>query len=304
MGRRVLSHRLLAAGFICAGVFFWTSASRPAAQSDVRERTLYVTAVDRMDEPVEGLGPADFVIREDGIRREVLRVSRATEPIDIAVLVDNASSSDSLIPRVREGMKAFVATLTPTHSVALISLAERPTILVDYTTDSKALLAGTGRLFTMSRAGMTLLDGLVEVSDGMRRREATRAAIVPIVTDGLEFTTHRYRDVIDAITRSGAGFYPITVGRFLLSNDDVVRDRLIILGTSPEMSGGHRFNLFASNAIEATMAKVARQLNSQYKVVYSRPDSLIPPEKTEVTSPRDGMTVHGTPARAATGGTK
>lgn len=304
MGRRVLARRILVAGLACAGVFFWAGASQPAAQGNARERTLFVAAVDRMGNPVEGLGPADFLVREDGTRREVLRVSRATEPIDVAVLVDNASSSEELIPRVREGMKGFIAALTPQHSVVLVALADRPTILVDYTTDPQALLAGTGRLFTMTRSGTTLLDALVEVTNGMRRREATRAAIVPIVTDGIEYTHQHYKDVVDGIVRSGAAFYPITVGTFSATADDAARDRTIVLSTASDASGGQRFDLLSSNAVEATMAKVARQLVSQYRVVYSRPETLIPPEKIQVTTTRPGLTVHGTPARTTTGSTR
>ena len=36
---------------------------------------------DSRGEPVDGLGPTDFVITEDGRRREVLRISKAVEPI-------------------------------------------------------------------------------------------------------------------------------------------------------------------------------------------------------------------------------
>src|SRR5678815_5499134 len=61
-----------------------------------RERTMFVSAVDEKGEPVEGLGPNDFIIREDGAAREVLRVSRAIEPIDIAILVDNSAASEQL----------------------------------------------------------------------------------------------------------------------------------------------------------------------------------------------------------------
>ncbi len=110
-----------------------------------------------------------------------------------------------------------------------------------------------------------------------------------------------YKGVVEAISRSGAGLYPITVGRFVLTNDDTERDRSVVLDTAPKVSGGQRFTLLSSHAIEATLARVARHLTSQYRVVYSRPETLIPPEKIEVTSSQPGLTVHGTPARA-TGG--
>ena len=47
------------------------------AQAGARERTLFVSALDRAASRSKALGPDDFVVSEDGGRREVLRVSRA-----------------------------------------------------------------------------------------------------------------------------------------------------------------------------------------------------------------------------------
>src|SRR5689334_11813836 len=90
-----------------------TLAIRPlGAQGGPRERTMFVSAVDAKGEPVKGLGPDDFVIREDGAQREVLRVTPATEPMDIAILVDDSAASEGVIPRVREGLTAFVNAMS------------------------------------------------------------------------------------------------------------------------------------------------------------------------------------------------
>ena len=45
------------------------------------------------------------------------------------------------------------------------------------------------------------------------------------------------------------------------------------------------------------MQRLARELSSQYKVVYSRPESLIPPEKIEISSARADLTMRGSQAR-------
>ena len=39
--------------------------------------------------------------------REILRVSRAVEPMDIAVLADNSAAADRAIPSLRDGLKGF-----------------------------------------------------------------------------------------------------------------------------------------------------------------------------------------------------
>ena len=51
--------------------------------------------------------------------------------------------------------------------IALIALADRPTVFVEYTSDVARLNEGIGRLFAMSQSGMTLLDGIVETSRGL-----------------------------------------------------------------------------------------------------------------------------------------
>ena len=127
-----------------------------------------------------------------------------------------------------------------------------------------------------------------------------RAAIVAVVTDGTEFTSHHYADVNEALKKSGAAFYPITVGRFELTTDTVDQDRANVLNTAPAATGGRRFDLLISNAVEATMVKVGQILTSQYKVVYNRPETLIPPEKIDVGTSRPDLTASGTPAREAT----
>jgi VWFA-related protein len=270
------------------------------AQAGARERTLFVSASDSRGEPVEGLGPADFVITEDGRRREVLRVSRAVEPMDVAVLADNSAAASRAIPSLRDGLRDFVAAMAGDHQIALIALADRPTIFVDYTSNRMRLEQGIGRLFAMGSSGMTLLDALVEVSDGLRRREATRAVIVPVITTGVEFTNRYGRDVIDSLQQAGVAMHALVIGVLDFASIPE-RERAVVLDAGTRETGGQHVTLLIESAVEQALQKLARQLSSQYKVVYGRPESLIPPEKTEVASGRPGVTMRGTPARGQAG---
>ena len=157
---------------------------------------MFVSAVDREGEPVAGLGPDAFQIREDGVKREVLRVSRATEPIDVAILVDNSAAASDDITFLRSSLSKFVARMAPGNRMAVIALADRPTILVDYTDDTKRLSDAVGRLFPMSQSGMTLLDAIFETTRGLAKRETPRAVIVPVFTDGVEFTNRYSKDIV------------------------------------------------------------------------------------------------------------
>ena len=109
--------------------------------SQALERALYVTVVDPSGAPMPNLGAADFIVREDNVAREVLRVVPATDPMQIAILVDNSAAAAHQVPQIRRALPAFIEILTtPTASghhneVAIITLAGRPTILANYSID-------------------------------------------------------------------------------------------------------------------------------------------------------------------------
>ena len=76
------------------------------------QRSLYVSVVNDAGAPVPDLGPADFIVREDNVAREVLHVAPADEPMHIALLVDNSTASRDNISHFRTALPPFVTSLT------------------------------------------------------------------------------------------------------------------------------------------------------------------------------------------------
>jgi VWFA-related protein len=284
-----------------AGAAIAAFSTSPTTAQTSREGTLFVSAVDSQGEPVQGLGPDAFRVREDGIPREVLRVSRATEPIDIAVLVDNSTAASQEITFMRTALPKFVTTMAPGNHIAVVTLSDRPTIVVDYTDDTKRLADAAGALFAMPNSGMTLLDGIFETTRGLLRRETPRAVIVPVFTDGVEFTNRYSRDIVAALRQSGAALHMVSIGLFYHSEEHSIRERSFLLDAGPRESGGQRISLLSPHGLDDALQRLARELSSQYKVVYARPQSLIAPERTEVTSSRPDVTMRGTKARGEPG---
>jgi Mg-chelatase subunit ChlD len=186
------------------------------------------------------------------------------------------------------------------NQIALITLAARPTVVVDYTADLKRLEQGIGRIFAQSQSGMTLLDALVETSNGLRRRDTPRAVLVPVITDGVEFSNRYSRDVIASVKEAGAALHASTIGTFPISTD-VQREREFTLQGGSKETGGQRITLLTELGLDDALQRLARQLSSQYKVVYGRPESFLPPDTTEVTSAKAGVTMRGTPLRGQNG---
>jgi hypothetical protein len=282
---------------IASGVGTLLLSTLLAAQGN--ERVAYVTAWDaKTRAPITGLGTDAFVIREDGAQREVLRVTPATSPMAIAVLVDNSEAARDNIADIRRGLTAFVKAVDGLGPVAIIGVADRPTILRDYTTNQKQLEDGVGRVFAMPGSGATLLDAIVETSNGLRKREEDRAALVIVTTENREFSTRHYSDVLEALGRGGAMMHAVVLNTPAGSSlDDAARNRASVLDRGPRESGGTRSDLLASQAFEVKLLELAAILKSQHRVVYSRPQTLIPPQRTEVSSAKAGVEASGGPAR-------
>ncbi len=177
-------------------------------------RAMYVSALDEAGAPVADLGPSDFLVREDKAPREVLRVASADEPMQVAILVDNSQAARSYISDIRNGLESFVTDMTngKKNELSITALAERPTNLASPTSDRAQLLKGVYRIFEQRQSGSYLLDALIEVSKGFAKREAQRPVIVVVTTEGPEFSSRRYEDVLKPLHEVGAALHVLVLG--------------------------------------------------------------------------------------------
>ena len=267
--------------------------------AQARERVLYVSVYDSDSlQPVKDLKPDGLIVREDGTRREVLRVTPATSPMPVAVIIDNSAAATPNIADLRRGLTAFVKAIDGLGPVALVTVASRPTIARDYTSDQKALLDAANRLFAEPDSGATLLDAIADVAKGLGKREGERAAIVIVTTENVDFSHLHYTEVLESVKSSGAQVHAIVLvnpsGSY--SNDEA-RNRATVLDRGPRESGGVRTDILTSLSFESRLRDLAGILKSQYRVVYARPESLIPPEKIDVSSAAPRLDARATPAR-------
>ena len=278
-------------------------ATGPPLEAQANERALFVSVLDDAGVPVAGLAPGDFVVEEDGVEREVLRVGPATEPMQIALLVDTSGSAQAAIPDVREGLTALVTRLHEDHEIALVAFGQRPQILVESTRRLDRLEDGIGQLFGFSNTAAYLLDALVETAGGFERRESPRPVIVAFTTEGLDYSNRDSRQTLDALRAARVATHVVVLresGLALRSDPalaDSIRERDIVLAQGPARTGGLRRDLLTPNGIDDALGEIASVLTSQYEVVYSRPASLIPPDEITVRMRRDDLRAHGAPAR-------
>jgi VWFA-related protein len=263
----------------------------PQRPSEQRNREVFVSVLDN-GKPVTGLTAADFRVKEDNVAREVLSARPATEPLTLAVTIDDSQPATSAMPFIRDALTAFVKRLDGKAQIALSTYGERPTSLVEYTDNTAELQKGIGRLFARSGAGAYLLEALVELSKGIERKEAKRPAIIVIAVESeAEFSNLYYTRVVDAVRQSGATLHFLGIGTPSASTTDEMRNRNMAIAEATSLTGGRRDQVLAESGLSDRLVQLADELLNQYVVTYSRPEQLIPPEKLEVTVTRPGVTV-------------
>jgi Ca-activated chloride channel homolog len=266
------------------------------------DRGMFVSVLDKDGAPVAGLTAADFVVREDRVAREVLRAEKAAEPITLALLIDNSQSATPFIADIRLALKPFVKRLAGRNPIAITVFGERPSIITDYTLDAASLDKGVDRLFPMAGSGSYLLQAVEDVSKGLAKRDYERAVIVAVTAGGPEFTERHYDDFVPKLLGTGAAFQAMVIApRPPDLTDYGQRNREMFLDAAASATGGNRVTLLSSMALNSALDRLANELTNQYRVTYGRPETLIPPEKIEVSVRRPGLTARGTPIKPRKG---
>jgi len=283
----------LSIGALVVALFSWAMPAVLRAQAV--QRSIYASALDQSGEPVPNLGPADFVVREDKVAREILNVVPATDAMQIALLVDNSQAADPYTRDYREALPAFINAIAADengarHQIAIITLAERPTINTDYTFDMAQAVKGAQRIFSMPGSGAYLLDGIIETSQGIVKKGFTRPVLIAITAQGPEMSDREYMTVLERLRESGAAFHAIMLGTPRNNH----YDRSVVLDMGTKDTGGRNDTLLTGSALTSRMKQVATELAHQYRVTYARPQTLIPPEQVTITAAKPGLTVRGT----------
>lgn len=285
---------ILAAAAVLAVTLTTVGAQdKPARATESRTRDVYASVLDSSGKPVAGLGAADFVVREDGTVREVLKAGPATGTLAVAVTIDDSQASTSTMQFIRDGMSEFIKKMDGKAQIALSTFGERPTPLVEYTDSSAALQKGVTRLFARTGAGSYFLEAILELSRGLERRESAsrKAIVVLIIENGPEFSNLYYVNVLDALKRSGATLHVLAIGTPAGNDSDELRNRNQVISEGTALTGGRRDQILAESGVGERLVRLADELTNQYVITYARSDKLIPPEKLDVSSTKPGIVV-------------
>ena len=260
-----------------------TCLAPPAAEAQLLGQVFVEVTRRSTGEPVLDLSTDDFEVSESGRSAGILSADLDTDPMKIAVLIDNGDrlmEANALNP-LRAGLDGFLDTLAPGHEISLVTIGRSVQQRVDFTTDRAELKDGVGLLFPDRGAGARLLDGVRETWNRRFEEDDAFPVMVLVLTDGTEasgnYNDNQYADLLDPLIANG-----VTVHAVMLATRGGVRaqQRLPQYALNLVENTGGRFETFvAPTGYESVLPRIAERMNvnydvvsKRYRVVFERPD--------------------------------
>lgn len=296
------ARRMTAGAGLVLGTALVLAAPATQAAQDAREQHAFATVIDKKGNPVAGLGPADFTVREDGVKREILRAGPSAAAPQVVLLLDTSDVIKTVaLQDLRLGATTFINAVFNANSgsqMALYTLGDRPTQVVDFSATPIPLLRAADGLFPAKGSGAYFNDSIPEVSRALTKIGAKRPVIVAFVDEnGVEFSTTDHGRVAQALQAARAALWTISVpdqnaaNRGLGDGPDVLarQEREQVVNGLTYQSGGENVQLFVTSALSTAFTQVATLLGSQYDITYARPEALVPPKHIDVATSRSDV---------------
>lgn len=278
---------------LSCGVLSAQEAARPGLS-----RTVYISVTDRNGGSVDNLLPSDLEIKEGGKVVTIESAGRATEPLQIGLIVDDNGTGLFRAPLAR-----FVQRMEGRAVMALRSVVGQPMKLVEFTPSVDALLRGIATLNARPETadGGQLLEGISEAALELHKVEARRPIIIALTVGGQEHSTVSSDFVLDQLRKAGATLHVFSVANSALRSSVAVkvpRDLLQenmhlnrVLGDGPKQTGGQHQQIIASTGALLGLQTLASELTSQYRITYTLPVGAKRSERLNIAVRRKDLVV-------------
>ena len=234
---------------------------------------LNVTVQDKSARYVAGLRAEDFVVYEDGIKQEVRFFEADAVPLDLIVLIDTSSSMRDRMDVVHDAAAGFVSSLRSGDRGAVVSFADRVSILQPLTSDRAALEKAVR---ATAADGLTSLNNAIyvalkEFGGEARTAGAVRRQAIVVLSDGTDTTSLiTLDDVLELARRSGVSIYTVGLQPAQEARPAVYRERSEsddAMKALARETGARAF--FPEPAeLKSVYRSIAREVASQYSIGY------------------------------------
>jgi hypothetical protein len=230
------------------------------------QRRVYVAATDGSGAPVLNLSAGDFQVLENNVPREVLRATRGTGQMRIALVVDSSGTMAPLLNSLRAGLTTFLEKLPGEHEFTLISTGGQLRIRQPVTTDRQKLQKAIG-LFASDGGGNSLIETMIEVDQRFLNGAGQWPVFVIVTTDdGMirqEPNYNRFNAFVKGFVERGGTAHAIVMhGR--TSSQRITSDFVMNLVKN---TGGFYETMAIVNVLPDKMTMLAEHIDANFKAM-------------------------------------
>jgi hypothetical protein len=288
---------ILAAGVAAA------LACTPVSAQELR--VAYVHVMNLAGQPVPDMTQDEFVVSEGGRDARVVAARNGSEPMEIALLVDNGESmrAGQAVNPLRDAVAAFLDALPPQHAVSLFTIGGQVRRLVDFTTDRGELIETGRSIFTDQAGGVRFVDAIRETLDRRYDGDEAWPVFVALLSDAPEASAfmndQRYLRFVNELRAAGVMVHVVQWSAAGRNRPHSATS--FALNLTGNTGGRYRSVAVATGMVDA-MAVLGAEIGahyenmaSRYVVVYERPDP--PGQRVRIRATRPAVGVRMSPDR-------
>jgi Ca-activated chloride channel homolog len=224
---------------------------------------LNTTVTDGAGRHVPDLKLEDFILKEDGTRRQITHFAAEDSPFAASILIDSSGSMESKLGRARVAASQFAEHMREGDVVSVYSFNSDVEQLQDYSSQRDI----TPDIWEIEAKGNTrLYDCLYEALEGLGKRKEQRRAVI-LISDGADTTSrHSSNQILELALQVGATIYAVDIAQVTPGKDASLVLASGILKGLAEKTGGQYIRSAGGQQLNANLLEISKELRSQYTI--------------------------------------
>lgn len=226
-----------------------------------------MTVTDPMNRLVTGLEKENFALFDNNTNQTIRYFSSEDAPLTIGIIFDLSGSMGSKFVRARKALAEFLRTSNPQDEFFVVGFNDRPSVIVDYTSDPDDVEARMVMLKPENRTA--LIDAVYLGVDHLRQAKYERKALLIISDGGDNRSRYTEGELRRVVRESDVQIYSIGIfDNYAPTTEEVLGPDL--LKEICEMTGGRLFNVGGDlNDLQDIATRISAELRNQYVIGYT-----------------------------------
>jgi Ca-activated chloride channel homolog len=234
---------------------------------DVNLVQVPLTVTDPMNRLVTGLEKENFFLYDNNLGQSIKYFSSQDAPLTIGVIFDLSGSMSTKFVRARKALTEFLRTSNPQDEFFVVGFNDRPSVIVDYTSDPDDVEARMVMLKPENRTA--LIDAVYLGIDHLRQAKYERKALLIISDGGDNRSRYTEGELRRVVRESDVQIYAIGIfDNYAPTTEEQLGPDL--LKEICEMTGGRMFNVAGDvSDLQDVATRISSELRNEYVIGYT-----------------------------------